>query len=64
MKTPEQAADALLYVASSPDLDGVSGKCFAGTKETSPASAAYDVAAAERLWQISEQLTQSVLGAA
>jgi len=61
MKTPEQAAEALLYLASSPDLAGVSGKCFAGTKETPPVRAAYDVAAAERLWHISAQLTQRVL---
>jgi NAD(P)-dependent dehydrogenase (short-subunit alcohol dehydrogenase family) len=61
MQTPEQAADALLYLASSPDLDGVSGKCFAGKKETARSSAAYDVAAAEQLWHISEQLTQRTL---
>ena len=61
MKTPEQAAEALLYLASSPELAGVSGKCFAGTKETPSASAAYDLAAAERLWHISTQLTQRVL---
>src|SRR5262249_23808133 len=61
MKTPEQAAEALLYLASSPDLVGVNGKCFAGTKESAPAKAAYDVAAAERVWHISTQLTQRVL---
>jgi NAD(P)-dependent dehydrogenase (short-subunit alcohol dehydrogenase family) len=61
MQTPEQAADALLYLASSPDLDGVNGKCFVGKKETPPSSAAYHGAAAERLWHISEQLTQQTL---
>src|SRR5262245_27280606 len=60
MKTPEQAAEAVLYLASSPAMAGVSGKCFAGTNETSPASTADDVAAAERLWRISVQLTQRV----
>jgi NAD(P)-dependent dehydrogenase (short-subunit alcohol dehydrogenase family) len=61
MQTPEQAAEALLYLASSADLDGVNGKCFAGKKQTPPSSAAYDGAAAEQLWQISEQLTQRTL---
>ncbi len=63
MKTPEQGAETSIYVASAPDLRGVTGKYFADCKAVAPAAAAQD-AAAERLWQISEQIAARWVAAA
>jgi len=58
MMGPEKAARALVYLASSPDLDGVTGKHFAKGKEEASSKESYDGSAAERLWKVSEELTQ------
>jgi hypothetical protein len=57
MAAAEQAAERVLYVATSPELEGVSGKYFAGKKELTSPTQSYDEAVQERLWQLSEQLT-------
>jgi NAD(P)-dependent dehydrogenase (short-subunit alcohol dehydrogenase family) len=55
--SPEQGAATLIYLASSPEVAGVTGKYFVKKRQVKAAKAAYDHAAAQRLWQISEQLT-------
>ena len=55
--TPEQGAATSIYLASSPEVAGVTGKYFVEKKATRSSDATYDQAAAQRLWQISEQLT-------
>src|SRR5215208_3222500 len=57
MRSPEQGADTLVWLASSPDVDGVSGKYFSDRKEIEAKSVAYDRATCSRLWEISEELT-------
>jgi retinol dehydrogenase 14 len=57
MQSPKQAAKALVYLATSPDLAGVSGKYFTGKKEAESSKASYDKVAAGRLWQLSEEMT-------
>jgi NAD(P)-dependent dehydrogenase (short-subunit alcohol dehydrogenase family) len=57
MKTPEQGARTSIFLASAPELEGVSGRYFANQREKEPLPHARDDAAAARLWQISEQLT-------
>ncbi len=57
--TPEQGADTIVYLASSPDVEGVSGKYWIKRKDTPSAKFSYDVAANKRLWEISEQLTSA-----
>lgn len=57
MATAEQAAARVLYVATAPELEGVSGKYYADKKELTSPKQSYDEAAQERLWQVSEQLT-------
>jgi NAD(P)-dependent dehydrogenase (short-subunit alcohol dehydrogenase family) len=57
MITPEQGARTTLYLASSPDVDGASGRYFYDCKEVRSSEASYDGASAARLWQISEDLT-------
>ena len=46
-----------VYVASSADVDGITGQYFAKCKVEAPSSAALDDAVAARLWEISEKLT-------
>jgi NAD(P)-dependent dehydrogenase (short-subunit alcohol dehydrogenase family) len=56
LKTPEQGAETTIFVASSPDLERVSGRYFANSREASTTAAAQDDEAARRLWEVSEQL--------
>jgi NAD(P)-dependent dehydrogenase (short-subunit alcohol dehydrogenase family) len=55
--TPEQGAACSLHVATSPTLEGVSGKYFEKSRAKEPAAAARDEAAQERLWTLSEKMT-------
>ncbi len=57
MRTPEQGADTLIWLASSSDVEGVSGKYFSDRKEIEAKKVAYDPAARRKLWEISEDLT-------
>jgi len=54
--TPEQGARTTVYLCSSPDVAGVTGRYFAKCKEKAPAATASDEAAAARLWAVSEEL--------
>jgi NAD(P)-dependent dehydrogenase (short-subunit alcohol dehydrogenase family) len=56
--SPEKGARTSIYVASAPELEGVSGKFFSNEKEATAPKESYDEAAANRLWQICEQLTR------
>ncbi|MEI6725536.1 MAG: SDR family oxidoreductase [Actinomycetes bacterium] len=56
MKTPEQGAATSIYLASSPKVEGVMGKYFAGGGPQTSNKASYDEAAAARLWQLSAGL--------
>jgi hypothetical protein len=48
-----------VYVASSPDLDGVSGRFFLRCRTTRTKHITYDIDAAHRLWNKSEALCES-----
>ncbi len=58
MMSPEKAAGAAVYLASSPELESVTGKHFVKGKEEESSKESYDQAAAERLWQVSAELTK------
>lgn len=62
--TPEKGARTSLHVATSPALDGVSGRYFSNSRESTPSRRARDDEAARRLWEISEQLTGIATAAA
>lgn len=53
----DQAAKRIVYLATSPELSGVTGRYFAGQRQIQSPPQTYDVAANQRLWQISERLT-------
>jgi len=56
VKTPAQGAATSIHLASSPDLEQVSGRYFANSKPKRSSKASYDQAAAARLWQVSAEL--------
>src|SRR5216683_7025538 len=56
---PERAAITPAYVASSPDLDGVSGRFFLRGRTTRTKNITYDIDAAHRLWNMSEAMYES-----
>src|SRR2546426_10883237 len=58
MMRPAKSAQALVYMASAPELEKVSGKHFAKGKEKGSSRESHDTHAAERLWQVSEELTR------
>jgi NAD(P)-dependent dehydrogenase (short-subunit alcohol dehydrogenase family) len=55
--TPEQGGDAVLYLAASPEVEGVSGKYFFDNVARESAPISYDENQARRLWEISAELT-------
>jgi retinol dehydrogenase 12 len=56
--TSEKGARTSVFLASSQEVEGVTGKYFVKSKARSPSRAAQDDEAAKRLWEISEQLTR------
>ncbi len=57
MKTPAQGAVTPVYLASSPEVEGITGRYFVSRKPTTSSKASYDTAAAAQLWQVSAGLT-------
>lgn len=55
--SPAKGAQTSIYIASSPDIEGVTGQYFFRSTLASESDAARDDAAAVRLWEISEKLT-------
>ena len=56
-KPPEQGAQTSLYLATSPEVEGVTGKYFSDQKQVPSSQASYDESAAKRLWAWSEEKT-------
>jgi len=54
--TAEQGARTSVFLASSPEVAGVSGGYFVKCKARTPSKAAQDDDAARRLWKVSEEL--------
>ncbi|GCE21236.1 SDR family oxidoreductase [Dictyobacter kobayashii] len=58
MLTPEKGAQTSIYLATSPEVDNVTGKYFDKSKATPSSKASYDEQAGKRLWQVTEQLIE------
>jgi NAD(P)-dependent dehydrogenase (short-subunit alcohol dehydrogenase family) len=56
MLSAEKAADAIVYLATSPGIEAESGAYFERTRQVEPSGTARDRSAAERLWTESERL--------
>jgi hypothetical protein len=48
--SPEKGAETSIYLATSPEIEGVTGKYFANCHEKRPSANARDEELAERLW--------------
>ena len=55
--SPEAGARTSLYLATSPEVEGVTGKYFVRQRAVPSSEASYDQSAARRLWRVSEELT-------
>jgi hypothetical protein len=56
MRTPAKGAETLVYLATSPEVEGVTGKYFKDSKHSQPSPAARDPEAARKLWEASERV--------
>jgi retinol dehydrogenase-14 len=59
-KVPAQGADTSIFLASAPEVEGITGRYFVDRKPKTSKKASYDTIAATRLWQVSAELTGQV----
>jgi len=57
MKSPEKGAETSIYLASSPEVEGLSGRYFVKKDEARSSDVSYDERLARRLWEVSADLT-------
>lgn len=55
--SPEEGAKTGVYLATSPEVEGVTGQYFIKQKSVQAAKTAYDRYTARRLWKVSEKMT-------
>lgn len=60
-RRPEDGARTSIHLASSPEVEGVTGKYFTNCKEVPSSALSHDKALAEKLWQVSLELTGKVI---
>lgn len=58
--TPEEGARTSVYLATSPDVENVSGRYFERCKPARSSPQSYDTKLQERFWQVSEKLVGRV----
>jgi NAD(P)-dependent dehydrogenase (short-subunit alcohol dehydrogenase family) len=56
LKDNAAGAKTSIYLATSPEVEGVTGKYFSESKETESSAASHDIEAQKRLWDVSEQM--------
>lgn len=56
-KSPEEGAATAIYLATSPEVTGVTGRYFANRREVEPSARARDEKSMRRLWEISAEMT-------
>jgi len=56
MKKPERGADTPVYLASSPQAEGLTGQYFANRESKQSNKSSYDTEATARLWRVSADL--------
>lgn len=57
MVSPQKAAETPVYLATSSDVEGISGAYFVKKRQAKTSRAAQDMEKARKLWEISEKLT-------
>jgi NAD(P)-dependent dehydrogenase (short-subunit alcohol dehydrogenase family) len=56
-RSPEKGAETAIYLCTSPDVDGVTGKYFFDKQPKWPKTYAQNDETARRLWEVSERMT-------
>lgn len=54
--TPEEGADTQIWLAQSPEVEGITGKYFVRRRDTRSSEVSYDAAVARRLWETSADM--------
>ena len=57
LSSPEKGAETSVYLAASPEVEGVTGKYFANKRAVTSSPESRDPAVARQLWELSERLT-------
>ena len=55
----DKGAETLVYLAASPEVEGVTGKFFVDCRAVPSSNLSYDTELAARLWEMSERLVES-----
>ncbi len=55
-QTPEEGASHIVWLATAPELEGVTGRYFVQRREAKSSPESYDRAVAKKLWEMSEVL--------
>ncbi len=55
--SPEEGADTIMYLASSPEVEGITGLYWEKRQPITSSPASYDESAQKRLWEVSAKLT-------
>ena len=53
-----RGSETLIYLAASPEVEGITGKFFVDSRAVSSSSLSYDAGLASGLWELSERLTK------
>ncbi|MDP8951309.1 MAG: SDR family NAD(P)-dependent oxidoreductase [Actinomycetota bacterium] len=61
VSTVEEGTEAVVRLAASPEVEGVTGRYFDGTREARANRQAYDEGVRKRLWALSEELSGRLL---
>lgn len=59
LKTPEEGASTAVYLANSPDMEGITGGYYENSRKTNPSATAVNSKLSYSLWAVSEELTGS-----
>jgi NAD(P)-dependent dehydrogenase (short-subunit alcohol dehydrogenase family) len=60
-RKPEKGAETPIYLAVSPEVEGVSGKFFHDCRPIRSSQLSYDRTSAEKLWQVSLEMTAKAM---
>lgn len=56
----DEGAETSIYIATSPEVEGVTGKYFEKCREKTPAAAALDAEGQRRLWEASDEMLMQI----
>ncbi len=56
MRSPEKGADTVIYLAASPEVEGITGKYFKDRKQIESSKLSMDEEVSRRMWELSEKL--------